>query len=201
MGMDVLIEPNLAVDVTLDGGWHLPAIVASVTDDHVDLRIDSETMEPASMPGDMRFCRATIAWSTRMGTASRDGMLMAGPDGLLRLHTIGAAQNLQRRSHVRVPADLVAAVIGEDHRVVTRTLDISVGGMLLSPVTSIAPDQPVRFAISLGDVTVTGVGEVVRSTEDGAPAVRFSGLHDLAEQEISAYVERRRRELAYPSVA
>jgi hypothetical protein len=199
--MDVLIEPNLAVDVTLDGGWHLPAIVASVTEDHVDLRLDSETMEPATMPGDLRFCRATMAWSTRMGTASRDGMLVAGPEGLLRLHTIGAEQSLQRRSHVRVPADLVAAIIGEDHRVVTRTLDISVGGMLLSPVTSISHAQPVKFAISLGDVTVTGVGEVVRSSEEGAPAVRFSGLHDIAEREIAAFVEKRRRELAYPPAA
>jgi hypothetical protein len=179
----------------------VPAIVASVTEDHVDLRLASDTMEPAMLPGDLRFCRATISWHTRMGDARRDGMLMFGPDGLLRMHAIGRTSEVQRRVHARVPADLVAAVIGDDHRVVTRTLDISVGGMMLSPVSSIVPDQLVRFAIGLGDITVTGVGEVVRATPEGSPVVRFSGLHDLAEREIAAFVERRQRELAYPAAA
>lgn len=199
--MDVLLEPNLAVEVMLDGGWHMSAIVASITEDHVDLRLASEMLEVALLPGDLRWCRATISWHTRMGESRRDGMLMSGPEGLLRMHAIGRPQSVQRRAHVRVPADLVAAVIGDESRVVTRTLDISVGGMTLSPVDSVVPDQLVRFAIGLGDITVTGVGEVVRSTPDGSPVVKFSGLHDLAEREIAAFVERRQRELQTPALS
>lgn len=198
--MDVLIEPDVEVAMMLEGGWTAAAVVMSVADDHVELRTLSGALEPASLPGGLSECDAKIRWETRLGIAEREGTLSMCPDGLLRLEANGNPQSLQRRSHVRVPADLVAAIVGDDHRVVTRTLDISVSGMLLSPVESIVPEQNVRFAIGLGDITVTGNGEVVRETPDGAPAVRFVGLHELAEQELSAFVEHRRQELRSPSV-
>lgn len=199
--MDVLIEPDVEVVVTLDGGWEASAVVMAIRDDQVDLRMVSGTLEPAALPGGISECDARITWETRLGTAQRAGTLTVSADGLLQLDATGRPQSLQRRSHVRVPADLVAAIVGDEHRVVTRTLDISVGGMLLSPVESIVPEQNVRFAIGLGDITVTGNGEVVRETPDGAPAVRFLGLHPLAEHELSAYVDRRRQELASPGAA
>ena len=71
----------------------------------------------------------------------------------------------------------------------------------LDPAVERVRRKLVRFAIGLGDITVTGVGEVVRSTPDGSPVVKFSGLHDLAEREIAAFVERRQRELSYPAAA
>lgn len=197
--MDVLIEPDVDVVVALEGGWQVPAVVMAVSDNCVDLRMVSDALEPAALPGGLTECEARITWETRLGTAAREGTITVSADGLLRLDASSSEQSLQRRGHVRVPADLVAAIVGEDSRVVTRTLDISVGGMLLSPVDSIVPDQHVRFAIGLGDITVTGNGEVVRETPDGAPAVRFVGLHDLAERELAAFVDQRRRELAAPA--
>lgn len=197
--MDVLIEPDVEVVVTLEGGWTTAAVITSVAEGHVELRTLSDSLEPATLPGDLTECSARMNWETRLGTAERTGMLSATADGLLHLDSIGPPAALQRRAHVRVPADLVAAIVGDEHRVVTRTLDISVGGMLLSPVESIVPNQTVRFAIGLGDITVTGAGEVVRETSDGAPAVRFAPLHELAERELSAFVDRRRRELRSPA--
>lgn len=199
--MDVLIERNLAVTVTLEGGWHLPATVISVTDEHIDLRIASTSRERAVLPGQLGSCDARVSWETRLGTAHRDGIIAPHETGDLRLYATRSPQQVQRRVHARVPADLVAAIVGDDHRVVTRTLDISVGGMLLSPVNAVVPHQMVRFAIGLGEVTVTGVGEVVRTSDEGAPAIRFSGLHGESEHQLEAFVARRRRELAEPVLA
>jgi len=199
--VDVLIERNLAVSVMLEGGWRLPATVIAVTDEHIDMRIASTAHADAVLPGHLQSCKARVAWETRLGTAHRDGMITVRTDGDLRLHAVRQPQHLQRRIHARVPADLVAAIVGDDHRVVTRTLDISVGGMLLSPVSAVVPKQQVRFAIGLGEITVTGVGEVVRTSEEGAPAIRFAGLHGESQREIASFVDRRRRELAEPAAA
>ena len=190
--MDVLLEPGQPVDLFLDGGWRLTVRVVSVGIDYVDLGpVDG----PLSLPGELRWCGAHMSWRTRLGAAQRDGLLINGPDGSLRLHPHGAALQVQRRRFVRVPAELPTAVIAAERRLLTRTLDLSVGGMLLSPADTLSLDERVRFALDLGEITISGDGVVVRGTSEGARAVEFAELQGGAERALSRFIAQRQREL------
>jgi PilZ domain len=190
--VDVLLDRDQPVDIVLDGGWRLTARVASVGDEHVDLGpIDG----PLALPGELRWCMATISWRTRVGAAHRRGMLVQGPNKHLRLQSLGEAVRIQRRRFVRVPADLPAALIADDRRLLTRTLDVSLGGMLVSPADSLAIEDTVRFALDLGPLTISGDASVVRGTPEGARGVMFGPLQGAAERALSRFVASRQREL------
>jgi hypothetical protein len=191
--VEVLLERHVPVDITLDGGWHLTAQVTSVGRDHVDLGpLDA----PLTLPQQLRWCGATIAWRTRIGAAHRHGILVAGDEpGHLRLHPVGDPMKVQRRRFVRVPAELSTAVIAPDKRLTTRTLDVSVGGMLVAPADTLALEDTVRFALDLGAITISGDGRVVRGTSEGARGILFCDLQGRAERQLSHYVAQRQREL------
>lgn len=191
--MEVLLERDTPVDITLDGGWQITARVAAVGQDFVDL---GPVGPPLQLPAQLRWCGATMAWRTRLGAAHRRGVLVNAPDaGLLRLHPIGDPMKVQRRRFVRVPAELSTAVIAPDKRLTTRTLDVSVGGMLVAPAETLVLDDVVRFALDLGQITIAGDGRVVRGTSDGARGILFSDLQGRAERQLSHYVAQRQREL------
>ena len=195
--MDVLLDRDQPVDVVLDGGWRLTARVASVGLDYVDLGPVDGAL---ALPGELRWCHALVSWRTRLGAAHRHGVLVGGPAGLLRLHPIGAALKVQRRRFVRVPVELSTAVIAADRRLMTRTVDLSVGGMLISPADTLAIEDHVRFALDLGALTISGSGTVVRGDPAGLRAVRFEDLEGRSERALSRYVARRQRELLAPTV-
>ena len=191
--MEVLLERDVPVDVTLDGGWRLTARVTSVGREHVDL---GPLDQPLRLPEQLRWCGATIAWRTRLGAAHRRGILVPGDRaGGLRLHPIGDPLKVQRRRFVRVPAELAAAVIAPDKRLTTRTLDVSVGGMLVAPADTLTLEDTVRFALDLGAITISGDGRVVRGTAEGARGIRFADLQGRAERRLSHFVAQREREL------
>jgi c-di-GMP-binding flagellar brake protein YcgR len=102
---------------------------------------------------------------------------------------------VQRRQFVRVPCELSTAVIAPDKRLTTRTLDVSVGGMLVAPADTLALDDTVRFALDLGAITIAGDGRVVRGTSEGARGILFADLQGRAERQLSRYVAQRQREL------
>jgi hypothetical protein len=190
--VEVLLERDVPVDVTLDGGWRLTARVTSVGREHVDL---GPLGDPLRLPNALRWCGATISWRTRLGAAHRRGILVPGRPGALRLHPIGDPMKVQRRRFVRVPAELATAVIAPDRRLTTRTLDVSVGGMLVAPADTLVLDDTVRFALDLGAITVSGDGRVVRGTSQGARGILFCDLQGRAERQLSHFVAQREREL------
>ncbi|HEX5922652.1 MAG TPA: PilZ domain-containing protein [Baekduia sp.] len=190
--MEVLLERDQPVDITLDGGWQLTARVASVGLEHVDLGpVDT----PLTLPAQLRWCGATITWKTRIGAAHRRGVLVNGPADTLRLHPVGDPMKVQRRQFVRVPCELSTAVIAPDKRLTTRTLDVSVGGMLVAPADTLVLDDIVRFALDLGTITIAGDGRVVRGTSAGARGILFADLQGRAERQLSRFVAQRQREL------
>jgi c-di-GMP-binding flagellar brake protein YcgR len=86
-------------------------------------------------------------------------------------------------------------VIAADRRLMTRTVDLSVGGMLISPADTLAIEDDVRFALDLGELTISGSGTVGRGDSAGLRAVAFSDLQGRAERALSRFVARRQREL------
>lgn len=191
--MELLLERHVPVDISLDGGWHVTAQVTAVGPEHVDL---GPLDEPLALPAQLRWCGATISWKTRIGAAHRRGILVPGAEpGQLRLHPVGDPLKVQRRRFVRVPAQLSTAVIAPDKRLTTRTLDVSVGGMLVAPADTLALDDAVRFALDLGAITISGDGRVVRGTSEGARGILFADLQGRAERQLSHFVAQRQREL------
>jgi len=192
--VEVLLERDTPVDITLDGGWQITARVAAVGPDYVDL--GTAGGPSLQLPEQLRWCGATMAWKTRLGATHRRGILVNAPQsGVLRLHPVGDPLKVQRRQFVRVPAELSTAVIAPDKRLTTRTLDVSVGGMLVAPAETLVLDDVVRFALDLGRITVAGDGRVVRGTSDGARGILFDDLQGRAERQLSHYVAQRQREL------
>jgi hypothetical protein len=191
--VEVLLERDQPVDVVLDGGWHLTARVAAVGREYVDFAPLDTAL---ALPGQLRWCGATVSWRTRIGAAHRHGVLVPAPDsGQLRLHPVGDPMKVQRRQFVRVPAELSTAVIAPDKRLTTRTLDVSVGGMLVAPADTLVLDDTVRFALDLGALTIAGDGTVVRGSAEGARGISFTDLQGRSERALSRYVAQRQREL------
>jgi len=195
------VEPALdcgqRVHVQVDGGWHLTARVAALRPDVIDLTPDRT---PVTLPGPGRWRVATITWATRLGAARRHGVLVVGESGAdLRLHAHRPAQALQRRDFVRVPAVLPAAIVAPDQRLVARTLDVSVGGMLLD-TDALTTTADVRFALDLGSLTVSGTGSVVR-IDAGVAAVRFAAVQGRVELALARFIAARQRELLHGDAA
>jgi hypothetical protein len=191
--VELLLQREQPVDLVLDGGWQLTARVAAIATDHVEIAsADGELRLPGGLPA----CQATMSWRTRTGKAERRGVLTETGVGGLRLRPAGEPMRVQRREFVRVPAELSAAIIGDGGRLTARTLDLSIGGMLLAaPADALALHDVVRFALDLGDVSIRGDGVVVRGTADGTRAIHFNELQGRVERAISRYVARRQREL------
>jgi hypothetical protein len=190
--VDALLEPGLVVDVVLDGGWRHPATVVATTKEAIDL---GPIGGPLTLPGQLRWITATLEWRAAGSIARSSGVLTAAGSHLLRLTPSGEPLRLQRRRFVRVPAELSAAVVSDsEHKMLARTLDVSVGGMLLSHAEALRVGDAVRFALDLGGSTVSGAGRVVRATPDGDRGIEFDGLQASGERVLGRFVAERQRQ-------
>lgn len=192
--MSNVLEAGQLLDVVLDGGWRVPMKVVKVDEDVVDLAgID----HPIALPGGVARCAATLEWRSGIGAARYEGTLLDSGHGGLRLEPAGTPAIVQRRRFVRVRAQVAAAVIASDEqRLLTQTVDLSVGGMLLSNAAGLGMDDRVRFALDLGGATVSGEGHVVRGTPDGGRGVAFEHLNAVSERMLGRFVADRQREKA-----
>jgi c-di-GMP-binding flagellar brake protein YcgR len=83
--------------------------------------------------------------------------------------------------------------VGEE--LITRTVDLSVGGMLVEQAALLQVDERVRFVIVLPDLgELRGEGDVVRATPFGHRAVRFDPMSRSDEQRLARYVMAQERE-------
>lgn len=189
-----MIEAGQLVDVVLDGGWRVPMEVVKVDGGSVDVM---GTEGAITLPGGLRFCPATLEWRCGFGAARHEGMAFAAAHGGLRLEPSGGPVVVQRRRFVRVRTEVAAAVIAPDEqRLLTSTVDLSVGGMLLSNAAGLGMNQRVRFALDLGGATISGEGTIVRGTPDGGRGIAFERLNAASERMLSRYVAERQREKA-----
>lgn len=190
--MRELPDPGAVADLVLDGGWRQHVHVRTVGEDLHVRPVDGGPL----LPGALTWCPAAIEWRVGARAARLDGVLTVDGDELL-LTPSGSIVPLQRREAVRVPAELPAAIVTGGRRIVARTVNLSVGGMLLAGAADLELDQDVRFALELGGVAVAGTGHVVRGTADGERGVAFAGLDGAGERAIARFVTGRQRELVH----
>lgn len=195
--MHELLETGVVADVVLDGGWRRHVHVADSGDPILLRPIDGSL----TLPGTLTWCPAALEWRVGHRAARLEGILTGTAAGFA-LTPAGEAHTIQRRRFVRVSAEVPAALVavdpgqGAERRVVARTLNVSLGGMLLAGAPDLRVDEPLHFALELGGQTVAGTGRVVRGAPDGTRGVAFEGLHGRAERTLARYVTERQRSLA-----
>jgi hypothetical protein len=182
------------IDLVVAGGWRLPVRVEGATDPG-DVALEALAGD-AAMPGGVSSCRAALEWRSARGLVRRTGELRV-VDGRLVLTGADEAVIVQRRNFARVRCAVRVAVISErvGKELVTRTVDLSVGGMLVEHATLLGLEERVRFSILLpehGDLE--GEGDIVRATPFGHRAVQFDPLPRGDEQRLARYVMAQERE-------
>jgi PilZ domain len=116
---------------------------------------------------------------------------------VLRLHIVGPVEFIQRRGHVRVAVRLPAYLgwlrPGDrtwDHAR-SFTVDISVGGVQVAPVTTVWPSMgaAVQVMIDLPDGPWQTQAEAVGKTRDYGLRLRFADLDPMAAERIRRLAE------------
>ncbi|MCW2998019.1 MAG: hypothetical protein JWN65_1568 [Solirubrobacterales bacterium] len=182
------------VDLVVAGGWRLPVRVHSAKTPG-SVALESLTGEVV-MPGGVAVCQAALEWRSARGLVRRAGELRV--DGRHMVLT-GAdeAVIMQRRNFARVRCAVRVAVVGVDEReeLITRTVDLSIGGMLVEHAALLVLEQRVRFNILLPDHgDLQGEGQIVRATPFGHRAIQFDELPRSDEQRLARYVMAQERE-------
>uniref|UniRef100_UPI0035629335 PilZ domain-containing protein n=1 Tax=Paraconexibacter sp. TaxID=2949640 RepID=UPI0035629335 len=141
-------EPGVVADVVLDGGWRRNVTVIGGADPVLLRPIEG----PATLPGTLTWCPACLEWRDGHRAARLNGMLTHAAEGFA-LTPIGSGRTLQRRRFVRVAAEVPAALVAHDQRVIARTINLSLGGMLVADAADLRIDEPLQFALDVGSDT------------------------------------------------
>ncbi|UTI63214.1 PilZ domain-containing protein [Paraconexibacter antarcticus] len=183
-----------AIDLVVAGGWRLPVRVGEAT---VAGDVELEPLaHGAGMPGGVLRCPAALEWRSARGLVRREGELTLR-DGRLVLVAADEAVIMQRRNFARVRCAVRVAVVGmgAGEELITRTVDLSVGGMLVEHAALLTIEERVRFSILLPDHgELQGEGEIVRATPFGHRAVQFDPMPRSDEQRLARYVMAQERE-------
>jgi hypothetical protein len=182
------------IDLVVAGGWRLPVRVREATGPG-DVLLEPLGEAPC-MPGGVEACPAALEWRSVRGLVRRAGELrLVG--GQLRLTGAEEAVIMQRRDFARVHCAVRVAVLGvaAGDELITRTVDLSIGGMLVEQAALLQVEERVRFVIVLpGHGELRGEGDVVRATPFGHRAVRFDPMSHHDEQRLARYVMAQERE-------
>ncbi|WP_354701782.1 hypothetical protein DSM112329_02115 [Paraconexibacter sp. AEG42_29] len=182
------------IDLVVAGGWRLPVRVPAATlPGDVMLR---PLNDEAVMPGGVTSCPAALEWRSARGLVRRTGELQVR-SGRLVLVQADEAVIMQRRNFARVRCAVRVAVVSEvaGEELITRTVDLSVGGMLVEHAALLDLQERVRFSILLPDHgELQGEGEIVRATPFGHRAVQFDPMPRGDEQRLARYVMAQERE-------
>ena len=190
--MPKLVQDQL-VDVCLAGGWRRTVRVVAVEGDSVDvLPLEG----PAALPAGIAAWEATVEWRAERGLARMEGILSEAPN-VLRFRGEAGEIVMQRRQFVRVRCGVTVTLAGEGDPILTETVDLSQGGMLIARGDALRVRSDVRFVLALGDgETFAGEGRIVRGTPFGHRAISFKPVTGTDERRLAHFIaELERRQL------
>jgi hypothetical protein len=187
--------PGEPFDVVIEGGWRLP--VRGASSPTAPERVVLHPIGGAAvMPGGVAACAATLEWRSARGLVRRSGRL-ALEGGDLVLVDAAEAVVMQRREFARVRCAVTVNVVGGEAsaELITQTVDLSIGGMLVEHAVLLEVGERVQFSLALpDDVALSGEGAVVRATPFGHRAVRFDDLPHADERRLTRFVFAQERE-------
>jgi len=181
-------ESGALADIVLDGGWRQHVLVAETADELVLRPIDGL----AVLPGTLTSCPAALEWRDAGRAARVSGSVTPTDDGFA-FTASAEVRDVQRREFVRVPAEVRAAIVSEDLQIVARTVNISLGGVQLTDAADLRVGDSLRFALELGDDTITVHGRVIRGDLDGTRGVAFEDLSLAVERRLARFLAGRQR--------
>lgn len=183
------------IDLVIEGGWRQSVRTHSDDPSQGDVRL-LPVGGPAVIPGEGETIKATLEWRSPRGLVRRQGVLRADQRGFV-LADAHEAVVMQRRNFARVRCAVRVNVHGADPAadLITRTVDLSVGGMLVEQAAMLSIDERVAFTLNLpGDAVVHGEGSVVRATQFGHRAIEFDPFPRADEQAVARFVFAQERE-------
>lgn len=183
------------VDLVIDGGWRLP--VGPESDVFADAAVLTPLCGGAALPLGAEQMPATLEWRSCAGLVRRRGTLVPGEDGRLVLVAAGEPEVVQRRRFARVDCRLRTVVEGarSSGDVLTRTVDLSIGGMLIENAEDLELGERVRFTLGMpGQADIVSTGVVARVLPFGYRAISFDGLRPGDETRVARFVFAQQRE-------
>lgn len=183
------------IDLVIAGGWRLTVRTHSDDPSQGDVRL-LPVGGPAVIPGDGDTIDATLEWRSPRGLVRRQGVLRADVRGFV-LADAHEAVVMQRRNFARVRCAVRVKVHGTeaDQDLITRTVDLSVGGMLVEQAALLSVGERVGFTLNLpDDEVVKGEGTIVRATQFGHRAIQFDPFPRADEQKVARFVFAQERE-------
>lgn len=183
------------IDLVIAGGWRLSVRTSSDDPSAGDVRL-VPVGGPAVIPGEGDTIAATLEWRSPRGLVRRQGVLRADPRGFV-LADAHEAVVMQRRNFARVRCAVRVNVHGAapEADLITRTVDLSVGGMLIEQAAMLSIGERVAFTLSLpDDASVHGEGSIVRATQFGHRAIQFDTFPRVDEQRVARFVFAQERE-------
>lgn len=181
------------IEVVIAGGWRLPVSCAPAT--HLEEVVMIPVAGEAALPGGADRVPAVLEWRSPAGLVRRSGLLTREGDALVLIEA-SEPDIAQRRNFARVRCQLKVVVeslrTGED--VLARTVDLSIGGMLVEQAGGLDVGDPVRFKLGLPETDLQHTGKVVRAMAFGYRAIQFDRLRLGDEQRLSRYVFAQERE-------
>ena len=174
------------VDVVLAGGWRLTARASDpARGEHIRLRPAGG--EPL-MPCGVAATPAALEWRTADGLVRREGALHHDGDSLV-LAVAKEAVVMQRRQFTRVGVAVEVEVAGGGGTVVTRTVDLSAGGMLLERAGDLSVDDRVELTITLpAQAPITATAVVRRATPFGHRALELVAVDGDGHARLDAFL-------------
>lgn len=183
------------IDLVVAGGWRLSVRTQSDDPSRGDVRL-VPVSGPAIIPGEGDVIAATLEWRSPRGLVRRQGDLRADPRGFV-LTDAHEAIVMQRRNFARVRCAVRVNVQAglPDSELITRTVDLSVGGMLIEQAALLSVGERVAFSLNLpDDAVIHGEGSVVRATQFGHRAIQFDPFPRADEQTVARFVFAQERE-------
>jgi hypothetical protein len=134
---------------------------------------------------------AEVEYNSLRGVVRLHGQAVFEDHSVVRFEAHGEPEVMQRRSFVRVhtpQAVTLRAIDGAKQSV--HTIDLSGGGMLITGAENLDAEEPVRFAMALGDgqPDVAGVARVVRITNGDRCALVFEQIDEGDRQRLIRFV-------------
>jgi hypothetical protein len=195
--------PERAQTVTLvpGGGKGLPARVLEVGPDALLVAI----MVPVAPLGERQLESLVLEFVAPQGRVRLTGVAtLADPKDpdVVRIEHPRSIEVLQEREYVRIRSARPAVVYAGPNRMAVQsyTVDVSGGGFLLAGPDSLRIGDELEFQLTLipGELTISGVGTVVRVDNRGHRAVAFQSITELDRRRLIHFIfecqrdERRR---------
>jgi len=190
-----------AADVTLPGrseavtiigprGERIPGRVIESSSEGVDVALMLRSTRPLR---DAQLKQLALEFTLPRGRVRLQGDVSLEGHDLLHIGQLRPVEVRQEREYVRVPFSrpvTIGVSHGPSSKVLTYSVDLSGGGILLAGPSTLEVGERVPFelATAKGEPPISGVGVVVRVDSSSRRAIRFEQISDADRRRLVHFI-------------